>query len=304
MANVNSTNVNSTNIKHPPQLFSTHFEAMKEKRVHIMAVFKRIDERVKKLNVLHTSMVSDHIDDTYRFGLDTFNFQTKLIYNENVHMKNTFNFIENRIYCEYYKLYHIIHYYVLAINDNTIITNLSGALNKKFQVYKDLEPFKPYDFTISQDIGITINEIIEELFKLLKSKTATLNDEITQANMGINIHGLVYERTYKVKIMEEKLNTFKNYLQSFEVQHNKYIDDFIERLNVSDDIIHRNNTSTRNIFQTTDETRELEIDLSKVLPNTFMDVNANGDAAITNISFANKSNASIIDCDEAVMRLS
>ena len=77
-------------------------------------------------------------------------------------MKQMFTFVNNRMYCEYYKLYKVIHIYVTQnIVDKKIIETCKSKT--EYPVYKDLEPYKEYDFDLIIDLHHDILQIISEL---------------------------------------------------------------------------------------------------------------------------------------------
>ena len=78
-------------------------------------------------------------------------------------MKRIFLFVNNRMYCEYFKLYKLICSYVIEnVTDKKILEIIKG---NTFQVYKDLEPFKDYKFEIERSTRININYSEEYRFK-------------------------------------------------------------------------------------------------------------------------------------------
>ena len=70
-------------------------------------------------------MVKTHIDKNYTLGLDSFYFQNKLIQMEYENMKSIFNFIDNRVYCEYYKLLRMLYEFVNKdIKDKSVVEKI------------------------------------------------------------------------------------------------------------------------------------------------------------------------------------
>ena len=81
------------------------FDKIKQLRNDLTNILSEIDIKINALTHIYTDMIKTHVDDkNYTIGLDSFYFQNKLIQMEYDSMKSIFNFIDNRVYCEYYKL--------------------------------------------------------------------------------------------------------------------------------------------------------------------------------------------------------
>lgn len=198
------------------------FHSVKQLRTDLNQIFGEIDEKVQILNELYNELAKTHQDKNYTIGLDSFHFQNKLIQMECENMKNLFNFIDNRIYCEYYKLHRMLFDFInKEIKDKVMVDKLLIAY-KKYPLYKDLEPLKIYDFNITCEINNAIQHSIEELKTYLAEKKLELTDKKKRSEMGINIHSIIHEQLYNNIILEERINMFENYLDTFISHHSKY----------------------------------------------------------------------------------
>jgi hypothetical protein len=199
-----------------------NFEIVQQLRVDLNTIFTEVDDKLTILNQLYQEMVKTHQDKNYMIGLDSFHFQNKLIQLEYDNMKNVFNFIDNRIYCEYYKLHRMLYDFVgKEIKEKAIVEKLLIS-HKKYPIYKDLEPTKIYDFNITVEINNTIHNAIEVLKEYLSDKKDELNDKKKRSEMGINIHSIIHEQMYNNIILEERIHMFENYLNTFISHHSKY----------------------------------------------------------------------------------
>jgi hypothetical protein len=198
------------------------FHSVKQLRTDLNQIFGEIEEKVQILNELYNELAKTHQDKNYTIGLDSFHFQNKLIQMECENMKNLFNFIDNRIYCEYYKLHRMLFEFInKEIKDKVMVDKLLIA-HKKYPLYKDLEPLKIYDFNITCEINNAIQHSIEELKTYLADKKTELMDQKKRMEMGINIHSIIHEQMYNNIILEERINMFENYLDTFISHHSKY----------------------------------------------------------------------------------
>jgi hypothetical protein len=199
----------------------SNFNYIKELRSNINDIFIEVKEKLNALDKIYVEIINTHKNNDYTFGIDSFYFQNKLIEIEYENMKSIFIGINNRIYCEYYKLYKMIYTYIEAeLKDTILIEKLNQK--KNYPVYKDLEPLKTYNFDLIIDIQRNIIETIEFLFSYLSNKEAELRAVCTTSDLGINIENIVNYQTYSNTLLNEKINIFCKYLNVFHKHHNKY----------------------------------------------------------------------------------
>jgi hypothetical protein len=176
----------------------------------------------------------------HMFGIDSFYFQNKLIEIQFENMKKIFNAIDNRMYCEYYKLHIIIQEFINKEVDDEILCN-KITIRKKYPPYKNLEPLKVYGFNLVKELQeLTINTIIElESYNLAKDNE--LENDNSQSVLGLNIGNLVNSYRYSNAMLKEKIRMFSGYLETFHEHHTKYLYRLSVQLklilkNISDDI--------------------------------------------------------------------
>ena len=75
-------------------------------------VFDTLQVRIDRLRQIYAEFIKTNKSEMFVFGLDSFHFQSKLIDIEYDDMKRLFLAINNRMYCEYFKLYKIVTEYV------------------------------------------------------------------------------------------------------------------------------------------------------------------------------------------------
>ena len=91
-------------------------------RAQVHATFVGLNNIVYKLNNIYAEFIKTNQDKVLIFGLDSLRFQSKLIGIEYEDMKRLFYAINNRMYCEYYKLYKIIMDYIVQnVSDAKIV---------------------------------------------------------------------------------------------------------------------------------------------------------------------------------------
>ena len=94
-------------------------------RTSVKNIFDILQIRINKLKTFYSEFIKDSKHDMFIFGLDSFHFQSKLIDIEYDDMKRLFLVINNRMYCEYFKLYKIITEYIVKnIPDKKVKDNI------------------------------------------------------------------------------------------------------------------------------------------------------------------------------------
>ena len=110
---------------------------------------------------IYTNVVSKHTKFDCTLGVDALFFQSELIKKEYNNLQDLYKFINNRIYCEYYKLYNYIKDYILK--------EMQCEIAEEFKVLDTFPPYKTLDTTITYDFGNVLkmqSNIINILDKL------------------------------------------------------------------------------------------------------------------------------------------
>ena len=213
------------------------FEKMKIIRGNIRKIFTEIEEKINTLKIIYLELVNTHQDNAYIFGIDSFHFQNKMIETEYNYICNTFVAIDNRIYCEYYKLYKLIQDYIKTeINDQQFISKCQ-SLNKKFPIFKDLDHTRNYEFAITMDLHQTIMQVINELGEFLTNKQNKLNEDNKQYKKGLYIDNMINTINYTNAILIERINMFINFMEAFNKHHTKYFNRLLSKSKHTIDII-------------------------------------------------------------------
>jgi hypothetical protein len=198
-----------------------NFETMKVLRQDISNIFENLESKILILKKIYSDLVSTH-SNNFIFGLDSFHFQNKLIHADFKHLKNIFQMIDNRLYCEYYKLHNSIQDYIKKDIPNEIV--LEKTISKKqFPAYKSLDTLKVYDFKLVLELQSNITNSIMELDNYRLSRETELKNNAAQSNMGLNIDNLVHSYHYDNTLINAKINMYIKYLHVFHDHHTKYL---------------------------------------------------------------------------------
>jgi hypothetical protein len=181
-----------------------------------------LGEKIIKLKEIYKEFINNNKQNIFVFGLDSFHFQGKLIDIEYEDMKRIFYAITNRMYCEYFKLYKIIIEYISNnISDKRLLELI--RVNNNYPVYKDLEPFKQYDFTLIQNLHEIIIALLQAINGYISNKNNELEAYKIKNSSGLNIDNFVTTFNFNVVVMREKLTLFVTYMEFFHKLHNKYL---------------------------------------------------------------------------------
>ena len=179
-------------------------------RSSVKKIFDILLIKIDKLKLFYLEFIKNKKDELFVFGLDTFHFQSKLIDIEYDGVKRIFLVINNRMYCEYFKLNKIMTDYILKnINDQKYIGMIKP---NNFPIYKDLEPFKEYDFNLVLEIHDNILNLFNILVLLLNNKENDLSIHKTKQSTGLNIDNFVTTYSFHNIILRENIIMFITYI--------------------------------------------------------------------------------------------
>jgi len=215
-------------------------------REDISQTFQMVELVISELNDIYGEYITHTKDNMMVFGLNPFYFQCKLVKLEYDDMYRFYIAITNRMYCEYYKLHKIMAGYITE----TVKENDSLKVNfmyKEFPVYKDLEPFKEYDFNIICKIHEVLITMIDYLFQYLVKKENHMKTNENKNKTGLFINNFVNTLNYDIIVMREKILLFIHDLGFFHKLHIQYLKRFSDKIlffnmQLNDDVKLNSNT--------------------------------------------------------------
>jgi len=208
----------------------TNFIIIKDIRSKVTNIFTILDTHLLNLKKTYSEFVENNRHHLFVFGLDSFQFQSKLIDIEYDDMKRLFFAINNRMYCEYYKLYKIISEYVKENIQNKKTLELIKI--NIFPVYKDLEPYKQYKFETIQEVHENIILLLYEINDFIINKENELQIHKQKQEIGLNINNFVTTFNYNIVMIKEKGMLFISYIDFFHNLHIKYLQRFTMKINL------------------------------------------------------------------------
>lgn len=188
-----------------------------------------LDSKTKHLKNIYNDFIKYNNEILCVFSLDSLHFQAKVIDIEYDDMKRLFSCILNRMYCEFFKLYKIITEYIkTSITDKKIKELLN--IHNQYPVYKDLEPYKVYEFETIESIHAVVLELLVSLVNLYLTKEDELKKYQNKNKVGFNIDNFVNTIMFNNIMLREKIHLFINYLTFFHKLQIKYLTRYTHKL--------------------------------------------------------------------------
>lgn len=201
---------------------------LKESNINILHT---LDTRIKHLKNIYNDFITTNREQLFVFTLDSFHFQSKLVDLEYEDMKRMFLSITNRMYCDYYKLFKIVVEYIHKnIPDKKLAEII--RVHDNFPIYKDLEPFKQYDFQLIQSVHEVLLVILTYLHTYITNKEHDLKVYQSKNQIGLNIDSFVNTFSFNTIVMNQKALLFINYMEFFHKSHTKYLKRFTMKVNL------------------------------------------------------------------------
>ena len=203
----------------------TDFNAIIDFKENNISALHTLKTRILKIKEIYTDFINANRDHLFVFTLDSFHFQGKLIDIEYQDVMRLFHAITNRMYCDYYKLFKIIIEYVIQNIPDKKLCDLIN-MHDNFPVYKDLEPFKQYEFHYIQTLHEVIIVILTYLNTYIINKNHDLQIYQSKNKIGLNIDSFVNTFNFNNTVMKEKTELFITYIEFFHKLHTKYLKRF------------------------------------------------------------------------------
>ena len=201
------------------------FTSIIEMRKDATTTLASLHDIILRLDEIYKEFIKECREKMFIFGLDSLHFQSKMLNIEYNDMNRLFLSINNRMYCEYYKLFKIISNYIC---ENATEAKILDIVKTESQIpqYLDLEPFKEYDFELIQKVHDGILTLLVSLNSYLGQKDYDLKNHQTKNKTGLNIDNFVTTFQFNNVVMREKIHLFINYLDFFHKLHSKYLKRF------------------------------------------------------------------------------
>lgn len=200
-----------------------------------------IHERLQQVKKMYTELMKQNTKKVMLFCLDAFFFQYKSFMMEIENIEKFRVLLNNRMYCDYYKLYTLIIQY---FKDHSIEIENDDLNAKTFPVYKELEPSQEYKLEDVKGIHASILYLINTLHTKSAGQRNTITGYSDDSKIGYSISNFLNTLQYENLILQEQTNLFLNYLAFFHISQKKQLKRVLSKLedfsNEMDNNLHNN----------------------------------------------------------------
>jgi len=136
--------------------------------------------------------------------------------------------LNNRMYCDYYKLHNII---IQDIKEQYGEIDVEELITKSYPVYKDLEPFQEYKMDDIKDIHNNILSILNEMYGHYDKKGDNIDHYNENHRIGFSISNFINTLNHDNKMLKEKIDLYVNYVSFFHIAQKKQLKRLSLRIN-------------------------------------------------------------------------
>ena len=198
-----------------------------------------VTEKLGQLKLVYNDLIKTNTKKIFVFCLDSFYFQYKTF---SIEMENIDNFralMNNRMYCDFYKLYNIIIHRIKIHNeelkkmqpDNADILNIDELELATYPVYKDLELFQEYKMEDIKGIHNNIIVLINKLFEQCTTKEYNIDNYNENHRVGFSISNFLNTLEYENRILREQIVLYMNYMSFFHISQRKQLNRLYNKMN-------------------------------------------------------------------------
>ena len=174
---------------------------------------------LQKLKDAYGTLISENHEKVFLFCLDSFYFQYKSFQLELENLEKGFSFLNNRMYCDYYKLYKMI---INTIKEQKQEFSTEAEL-RNYMPYKDLEPFQEYRIEDIKDIHQNILHIIKLLFEKYQDKRTSIINYYDEHQVGFSISNFINTLEYENGCLNHQIMLYINYMAFFHISQKQHL---------------------------------------------------------------------------------
>lgn len=186
----------------------------------ISKIKKVVAEKLAQLKTVYNDLVKANSKKIFLFCLDSFYFQYKTFAMEMEDIDRFRTLMNNRMYCDYYKLFHIILNY---IKENRAELDISELELKTYPLYKDLEPFSEYKIEDIKEIHANILHILNKLYGITVEKLDNIDHYNEKHHVGFSISNFLNTLSYENKLLQEQIHLYVNYMSFFHISQKRQL---------------------------------------------------------------------------------
>ena len=197
----------------------------------------QINLKIEHLKLSYQELSKHTTKKSLLFSLDSFFFQYKLFSLELENMNKTRILLNNRMYCDYYKLYMLITMY---IQDNADDLSAEEQEFRTYPVYKDLEPFQEYNLEDIKNMHSDIMKFVNYLYECYEKNHENIVNYNKKSRIGFSISNMLNTLEHENSILNQQMTLYVNYLSFFHISQTKHLKNLLDRLRKFDTDIEEN----------------------------------------------------------------
>ena len=186
-----------------------------------------VAENLNQLKNVYNDLIKSNSKKIFLFCLDSFYFQYKSFAMEMDNIDKFRILLNNRMYCDYYKLYNII---LSNIKENKIELSIEELELKVYPPYKDLEPFQEYKLEDIKEIHANILYILNALYNECSIKKDTIENYNDNHRIGFSISNFINTLHYENNLLKEQVSLYLNYVSFFHISQKKQLNRLFMRI--------------------------------------------------------------------------
>lgn len=227
----------ANNLSHNLEKLKSTFHNILLLRNDVTKLKKQVNNKILDLKKIYGELSKNTTKKALLFSLDSFFFQYKLF---SVELENIDRFrilLNNRMYCDYYKLYTLIVNY---IKENSEDLSAEKIEFYTFPVYKDLEPFQEYNLDDIKHIHEDIMKYINFLYDCYEINQTKITNYNGKTRIGFSISNLLNTLEHENMVLKQQMSLYINYLSFFHISQTKHLKSLLQRLKDFDSEIEEN----------------------------------------------------------------
>ena len=234
----------------------TNFNNLIVIKKEIVKVKINLADTLNKLKTVYNDLIKTNTKKIFLFCLDSFYFQYKTFVLEMEHIDKTRALVNNRMYCDYYKLYNIICNY---IKENKSELSIAELELKTYPSYKDLDPFQEYKIDDIRSIHDNILHIIDVLYLQTENKKEDIVGYNDRRHIGFSISNFLNTLEYENRLLKEQISLYVNYVSFFHISQKKQLNRLLIKIQEFNKEVEEN-IHINSMFSIEDITNEKRLD--------------------------------------------
>ena len=220
---------------------NTDFNAIIRLRNELQDKRTLLETKMNEIREHYNELVQHNSKKIYLYCLDSFYFQYKILRIELEQFQKMISLIFNRMYGDYYKLYHIIN---TQCKDNSVDIDIP---TDNIVLYKELDPLTEYKLDEVIITHTAIINMLNQLNNLYISKYNEINHHNDTMRVGFSVTSFISTLSYENKILGGHVTLYSDYLAFYHSSQRRYFDMVLYKINnfireIEDDILtnHKN----------------------------------------------------------------